>query len=56
MKKPFILATVNIKCIEINFMRNEQALYKEKNFNFIRGQKRKIEKIDKHITFQPGQS
>lgn len=27
----------------------------KKNFlTFIRGQKRKIEKIDKHITFQPG--
>lgn len=41
MKKPFILATVNIKCIEINFMRNEQAWYKENFFNFYQRSKKK---------------
>lgn len=28
----------------------------KKKFNFIEGHKRKMEKIDKHIMFQPGQS
>lgn len=56
MKKPLILVTINIKCIEISFMRNDQAWYKENFLNFIRGHKRKIEKTDKHITFQPRQS